>query len=52
MPEQSEGNNHTSKINVFHGKNIYFTRVIVDLALLGHQTLDTQNKLFFSLVGQ
>ena len=28
-----------------HGKNIYFTRVVVTLALLGHQTSHAQNKL-------
>ena len=86
MPEQSEGNNHTSKINVLlvphtivfllaghkvdfltraeqenpfseplkekenrvrDGKNINFIRVVVTLALFGHQTLHSQNKLFF-----
>ena len=29
-----------------HGRNIYFTCVIVDFALLRHQTLHSQNKLF------
>ena len=30
-----------------HGKNIYFTCVVVTLALLGHQTSHSQNKFFF-----
>ena len=33
--------------NVKHRKNIYFTRVVVTLALLGHQTSHSQNKFFF-----
>ena len=37
------------QINFSHWKNIYFTCVIVDLALLGHETLHTQNKLFFPI---
>ena len=32
---------------VQHGKNIYFTRVVVTFALLGHQTSHSQNKFFF-----
>ena len=35
------------KNHVQHGKNIYFTRVVVTLALLGHQTSHSQNKFFF-----
>ena len=31
---------------VQHEKNIYFSRVFFALALLGHQTLNLQNKLF------
>ena len=34
------------------GKKIYFTRVIVALALLGNKTSHSQNKLFISLVTQ
>ena len=30
-----------------YGRDIYFTRVIVFLALLGHQTSNLQNKRFF-----
>ena len=62
IPEQSEGKNHTSKINVFplsktvffllggkknlvrQEENINFTRVVVILALLGHQTSYSENK--------
>ena len=32
---------------VQHGKNINFTRVVVTLALLWHQTSHPQNKFFF-----
>ena len=39
------------KKNVRHEKNIHFTRVVVTLALLGHQTSHSQNT-FFSLVAQ
>ena len=35
------------KNRVQHGKNIYFTRVVVTLALLWHQTSHSQNKFFF-----
>ena len=35
------------KSRVQHEKNIYFTRVVVTLALLGHQTSLSQNKFFF-----
>ena len=35
------------KNRVQHGKNIDFTRVVVALALLGHQTSHSQNKFFF-----
>ena len=35
------------KNRVQHGKSIYFTRVVVTLALLGHQTSHSQNKFFF-----
>ena len=30
-----------------HGRNIHFTRVVVTLDLLEHQTLHSQNKFFF-----
>ena len=30
-----------------HGENINFTRVVITLALLGHQTSHSQNKFFF-----
>ena len=33
-----------------YGKYIYFTRVVVTLALLGHQTSHSQNKFFFPLL--
>ena len=33
-------------------KFVDMTRVVVTLALLGHQTLHSQNKFFFSLVAQ
>ena len=34
------------KNRVRYGKNINFTRVVVTLALLGHQTSHLQNKFF------
>ena len=34
------------KNHVQHGKNIYFTRVIVAVALLGHQTSHSQYNFF------
>ena len=34
------------KIPVQHGKNIYFTRVVVTFALLGDRTSHSQNKFF------
>ena len=51
MPEQSAGNNQTSKINIFDPlveKKIYSTRLIVTRALLGYQTSQLQNKFFFA----
>ena len=35
------------KNRVQHEKNIYFTRVVATLALLGHQTSHSQNNFFF-----
>ena len=35
------------KNRVRHGKNIYFTHVVITLALIGHQTSHSQNYLFF-----
>ena len=55
MRERSGGNNQTSKINVFDPlveKKIYFTRLIVPRALLGHQTSQLQNQFLFCLVAQ
>ena len=37
---------------VWHAENIYFTLVVVILALLGHQTSHSRNNFFFPLVVQ
>ena len=34
-----------------NGKDIYFTRAVISLAFLGHQTLHLQNKFVFSSSG-